>query len=52
MREIALFHEQQEEDEPDKFSLVAFGVTTDTCTGRKKKPSLVFYSVVADALRY
>jgi hypothetical protein len=36
LREIALFHEQQEEDEPDKFSVVAFGVTTDTCTDKKK----------------
>jgi hypothetical protein len=40
LREIALFHEQQEEDEPDKFSVVAFGVTTDTCTDKKKILSL------------
>ena len=30
-RETALFHEQQEEDEAAKVSVVAFGVTTDTC---------------------
>ena len=40
LREIVLFHEQQEEDEPDKFSVVAFGVTTDTCTDKKKILSL------------